>query len=675
MKKTWLFLLLVLLLAFALRVYRLDAVSLRGDEAFTVNFVQRTWDGLWRGIRFIEPNPPVLYLALRAWIAVAGQTEFAARFFSLWFGVLNIALIYRLAQSLGSIGEKKGNAGNKGTWSLCAAALMAFSPYPIWHSQDVRNYTLLPAVSMTALIFFLRVWRLEGGSWRLEIGKGNSQLLITNYLLYLLSAYTALMTFYFETFTVVAMNIFFAITFSARGGLAQLRARWRALARWGGAQIALLGAYAAWIAQTDRVANYGEASGEQSVGLLAMLTRTATAFLLGDTVPESYQQTLAPFLVGALAFALIALAWRNRAGALFIVLYIAAPLLGVYVTSLGRPLFNDRYLTGILPAYFLLAAFGLAALWEWRTRWRVVPFALASAFWIGMATFALANHYFDAYAKAPNWHGAMQIIADGWKPGDIIVQNFTDDAVTYYRNLYVGTNPALGQPGCENTIRYLPVVTLPKDFFGGPNDIKRLAQLNVECRRIWFIPAAPDWWDPEHVVEKYLTRHDDLILDQTVSTLRTQLYLTPREFEAQMTRVDAQVGSARLGGYRLPGFERDAPLRVAAPATLRVVLYWRTAQKIERDYTVFIHLIDADDNIITQHDRMPVPNDYPTSAWQADEWIVDSHDLEIAAPPGMYTLVAGMYDLATLARLSAFDARGARFPADRVVLTRVTIVH
>ncbi len=73
-----LLLLLVTFLAFLLRVYQLDAASLRGDEAFTVNFVQRTWDGLWRGIRFIEPNPPVLYLALRAWIAVHVVTSVLA---------------------------------------------------------------------------------------------------------------------------------------------------------------------------------------------------------------------------------------------------------------------------------------------------------------------------------------------------------------------------------------------------------------------------------------------------------------------------------------------------------------------------------------------------------------------------------------------------------------------
>ena len=40
--RIWLAVLAITLIAFILRVYRLDFVSLRGDEAFTVIFVQRT---------------------------------------------------------------------------------------------------------------------------------------------------------------------------------------------------------------------------------------------------------------------------------------------------------------------------------------------------------------------------------------------------------------------------------------------------------------------------------------------------------------------------------------------------------------------------------------------------------------------------------------------------------
>ncbi|MGZ7042753.1 MAG: hypothetical protein ACXVH7_13255, partial [Thermoanaerobaculia bacterium] len=71
---------LIVLVAFALRVYRLDYFSLRGDESFTVLFVQKPFAQMWNEVRTVEPNPPLLYLLLRGWIASAGAGEFATRF-------------------------------------------------------------------------------------------------------------------------------------------------------------------------------------------------------------------------------------------------------------------------------------------------------------------------------------------------------------------------------------------------------------------------------------------------------------------------------------------------------------------------------------------------------------------------------------------------------------------
>jgi uncharacterized membrane protein len=155
MKKFWL--LGLILLAFAVRMYRLDAFALRGDESFTVLFVQRTWEGLWRGISTIEPNPPLMYLALRVWIAIAGASEFVTRYFALFFGMLGVPLLYRLAREM----------FRSNIIALVAAALMAINPYQIWHSQDVRNYTMWPTLSLLALVFFWRWWRKETSDYRL----------------------------------------------------------------------------------------------------------------------------------------------------------------------------------------------------------------------------------------------------------------------------------------------------------------------------------------------------------------------------------------------------------------------------------------------------------------------------------------------------------------------------
>jgi hypothetical protein len=101
-------------------------------------------------------------------------------------------------------------------------------------------------------------------------------------------------------------------------------------------------------------------------------------------------------------------------------------------------------------------------------------------------------------------------------------------------------------------------------------------------------------------------------------------------------------------------------------------LYWRAAQKIENDYTVFVHVADANERVIAQHDGAPARGTYPTRAWQAGELIVDGYALSLDAP-GTFSIFVGMYDPATLARVPVFDAVGARLPNDRVMLTQITI--
>jgi mannosyltransferase len=656
MKKAWIAVLLLTFLAFVLRVYRLDFVSLRGDEAFTVIFVQRTWDGLWKGIRTIEPNPPLVYLALRVWIALAGASEFATRYFSAFFGVLCVPLLYRLAREMFMSPPPSSPAKReKEKVALFAAALIAINPYQVWHSQDVRNYTLWPALSLVALIFFWRWWRLESVCQSERSGEARSPFarpvasLRVALSLYVLATLASLYTHYYDTFILAALNIFvLALALPAR--------RWKTLARWIGAQAVLVAAYAPWVIWgTNRVTTYGEGSAQQGVPLLDQFSRTLASFVLSDTVPDALRSGLWLPLALALLAVLMYLARRDRSRAAFLFLYIAAPTLALYVISMGRPLFLERYLNGIAPAYYLAFAVGLAAITPDPFPIAPAPFrrwlsAFCILFFVGVSVYALANYYFDpAYAKAPNWRALAQFIAERQQPGDIVVQNFTEMSPIYYQR---GT---------------LPVITLPKDYLATPTDTKTLQQLNQDYSRIWFIPAAQDYWDPDHFVETYLTRFDDRAIDARVAEFTVQLYLTPREFSSKIIPINVRIGNALLVGYRVREFQSSPP-RIPKGVSFTVVLFWRAAQPIEKDYHVFVHLIDASGRVVAQHDGVPADAAYPTSQWRAGDLIVDAHELKADAAPGTYSLGVGLYDPATLARVPV-----AHRPDDQVGLTQVAI--
>jgi hypothetical protein len=84
---------------------------------------------------------------------------------------------------------------------------------------------------------------------------------------------------------------------------------------------------------------------------------------------------------------------------------------------------------------------------------------------------------------------------------------------------------------------------------------------------------------------------------------------------------------------------------------LHVTLYWRANVNMARSYTAFVHLIDTEDNLVTQLDRLP--EGYPTTDWQPGEMVVDTYALDL--PPdmqaGQYFVQSGFYHLPSDERL------------------------
>jgi hypothetical protein len=77
-------------------------------------------------------------------------------------------------------------------------------------------------------------------------------------------------------------------------------------------------------------------------------------------------------------------------------------------------------------------------------------------------------------------------------------------------------------------------------------------------------------------------------------------------------------------------------------------LYWRPtgAAPPQRDYNVYLHLIDPAGNLITQWDGVPLQGAYPTRFWQPGESLLDYWVLLIPddLAPGPAQLRMGLYD-------------------------------
>ena len=69
---------------------------------------------------------------------------------------------------------------------------------------------------------------------------------------------------------------------------------------------------------------------------------------------------------------------------------------------------------------------------------------------------------------------------------------------------------------------------------------------------------------------------------------------------------------------------RVEPTTLAGGEALRLRLIWRAEAEVAEGYTVFIHVVDAQGNILAQDDRAPFANGeaYPTDLWNMGE-VVD----------------------------------------------------
>ncbi len=136
--------------AMFLRLHLVGVQELWVDEAFSV-FLATTSEVLGRLL--IENSPPLYYLLLRGWVALAGLGETAVRFPSVLAGTAFVAAVIWAGAE---IGDRR-----VGLWSGAFAAL---APIHVYYSQEARSYALL---TMALALACAAVWRaFKTNAWR-----------------------------------------------------------------------------------------------------------------------------------------------------------------------------------------------------------------------------------------------------------------------------------------------------------------------------------------------------------------------------------------------------------------------------------------------------------------------------------------------------------------------------
>jgi hypothetical protein len=155
-----------------------------------------------------------------------------------------------------------------------------------------------------------------------------------------------------------------------------------------------------------------------------------------------------------------------------------------------------------------------------------------------------------------------------------------------------------------------------------------------------------------------------------------QSYAIPKSLQAP-TSSDRNIMATFDGGMTVLGVDFPQGTTVLQGAELPLTIYFRAENRIDEDYTLFIHLVD-DQNDLYAFDGVPFQGRHPTRQWEPGAVFADSYDIVVnpEAPiedGWLASLTLGFYDLEHGDRLPVFDQSGN--PAgDRIAVGPVRIL-
>ncbi len=212
---------------------------------------------------------------------------------------------------------------------------------------------------------------------------------------------------------------------------------------------------------------------------------------------------------------------------------------------------------------------------------------------------------------------------------------------------------------------------------------------------------TPEWKPNEVIVERYEipiafdTPTGDYDLKLGFSNLSTgQDVLSPQSLQSlrvtEATRPQAAVPPTALANFNaqiaLTGAAangtRSAPelptITVKLGESIRLGLDWLAQQQVDESYTIFVHLIDGNNQLIAQRDYTPMGGAFPTQLW-IPKWIAgqavnDPYQIKVPndLPPGEYFIETGMYGMTSQRRVPIIGKDGS-LAGDRAILFKVQV--
>lgn len=376
--------------AAVLRFHGLGSKSPWLDECFTRELATMRFGAfLERVLSGSEKNPPLYFALLSLWVRAFGDSAWALRLPSALFGVLSVPVFWRIGVRVG--GRSVG---------LLAAIFLAVSVFHVQYAQEARAYSLMVLLALSSWLLLLR--GIEGGrraDWALWVACCD---LLT-------------LTHVYGYFVIAAEGAFAVARLTVHAGGRRFGREWIVAT---GALVLLC---LPGVALAVRKA--GEVGRDFWIPEPGLRSLAKTGVLFSGSVP-----LLALFAIAAVPAFLFLRAKREggahagrdgtaspRAAVTLSVLWLSAPVLLPFALSfVVAPIYWPKYAIAASPAWYLLAALGLARL----PARRAVPFVAALPI-VFLSALALAGWY-----RSPGWEPWRDVVAQieaEARPGDVVL--------------------------------------------------------------------------------------------------------------------------------------------------------------------------------------------------------------------------------------------------------------
>ncbi len=395
------------------QIAHLTTTSLWHDEAFSALLIQYEDYGEMLHRIALDVHPPLYYMILRLWSGFAGDSLFSLRFFSLFFGLLCVALTFLLAKDI--FQNKK--------LALVSALVLGMSSFQIQYHLEARMYTLGAFFLLLATYFLLRGLKAQIPSNRFFLFMG----------IYALCAVAALYTHYYTVFGIFAHALF--IIYWVGPHLKKLL--------FAGTAFAAIGfLFLPWLPTFLR-----QLSQVQDAYWIPPITKwslptTISNMVIGDGLAP-HQAALVIIAINIfVAAALITTLWhyQHREKWMFALLFVI-PFLGSVLLSMKTSIYLYRYFVLYLP--FLITALIAAA---FAIPQKQIRFAILTILVLGSAISYPIHWYVWDLQDKPGMQEASSYIISSVKPNDKIISNspFVYFTFRYYNTSYI--HPLLYAP-------------------------------------------------------------------------------------------------------------------------------------------------------------------------------------------------------------------------------------